>query len=42
MAIRYIKKGKTVEQKAEADAKVQEVVRGIMADIRERRDECCT
>ena len=39
MAIRYIKKGKTVEQKAEADAKVQEVVRGILADIRERRDD---
>ena len=39
MAIEYIKKGKTVEQKAEADAKVQEVVRGILADIRERKDE---
>ncbi len=38
MAIEYIKKGKTVEQKAEADAKVQEVVRGILADIRERKD----
>ncbi len=39
MAIRYIKKGKSVEQKAEADAKVQEVVRGILADIRERRED---
>ena len=39
MAIRYIKKGKSVEQKAEADAKVQEVVRGILAEIRERRDD---
>ena len=39
MAIQYIKKGKTVEQKAEADAVVQEVVRGILADIRERKDE---
>lgn len=38
MAIRYIKKGKTVAQKADADAKVQEVVRGILADIRERKD----
>ena len=38
MAIEYIKKGKTVEQKAEADAKVQDVVRGILADIRERKD----
>ena len=39
MAIRYIKKGKSVEQKAEADAKVQEVVRGILADIRERHED---
>ena len=39
MAIEYIKKGKTVEQKAEADAIVQEVVRGILADIRERKGE---
>ncbi len=38
MAIRYIKRGKTVEQKADADAKVQEVVRGILADISERKD----
>ena len=38
MTIRYIKRGKTVEQKADADAKVQEVVRGILADIDERRD----
>ena len=39
MAITIIKKGKTVEQKAEADAKVQDVVKGILADIRERKDE---
>ena len=39
MTIRYIKKGKTLEQKAEADAQVQDVVRGILADIRERRDD---
>lgn len=38
MAIRYIKRGKTVEQKADADAKVQEVVRGILADIDKRKD----
>ncbi len=38
MAIRYIKRGKTVEQKADADAKVQAVVRGILADINERKD----
>ena len=39
MAIQYFKKGKTVEQKADADAKVQEVVRGILADIRARTDQ---
>ncbi len=39
MAITIIKKGKTVEQQAEADAKVQDVVKGILADIRERKDE---
>ena len=38
MAIRYIKRGKTIEQKAEADAAVQQVVRGILADIAERKD----
>ena len=39
MAIRYIKRGKSVDQKAEADARVQETVRGILADIRARQDE---
>lgn len=39
MPITYIKKGKTVEQKAEADAKVQAAVNGILAAIREREDE---
>ena len=39
MAIRYIKRGKTVEQKAEADAAVQATVRGILADIQSRKDE---
>ena len=39
MAITYIKKGRTVEQKAEADARVQETVKGILDDIRTRQDE---
>ena len=38
MAIQYIKRGKSVEQKADADAKVQAVVLGILADIHERKD----
>ncbi|MCY3779648.1 MAG: histidinol dehydrogenase [Chloroflexi bacterium] len=38
MAIRYIKRGVTVEQKADTDAEVQEVVRGILADIHVRKD----
>lgn len=38
MAIQYIKRGKTTEQKADADSAVQEVVRGILADIRARKD----
>lgn len=39
MAITYIKKGRTVEQRAEADARAQETVKDILAEIRERRDE---
>ncbi len=39
MAIRYIKRGKTQEQKAGADAKVQETARAILADIAGRKDE---
>ena len=39
MAIQYIKRGKSVEQKADADAKVQAVVLSILADIRARKDE---
>ena len=39
MAIQYIKRGKSVEQKADADAKVQAVVLSILADIRSRKDE---
>ena len=38
MAIKYIKRGKSVEQKADADAKVQAVVLSILADIRARKD----
>ena len=38
MTIRYIKKGKTVEQKAEADAQVQAVVANILTQIRVRKD----
>ncbi|MCY4146569.1 MAG: histidinol dehydrogenase [Chloroflexi bacterium] len=38
MAIEYIKRGKTTEQKADVDTAVQEVVRGILADIRARKD----
>ncbi|MCY4464104.1 MAG: histidinol dehydrogenase [Chloroflexi bacterium] len=39
MPIQYIKRGKTIEQKADADAAVQDVVRGILADISARKDE---
>lgn len=35
----YIKKGRTVEQRAEADARVQETVKDILDDIRTRQDE---
>ncbi len=38
MTIQYIKRGKTIKQKADADAAVQEVVRGILADISARKD----
>lgn len=39
MAIQYIKKGKTVDEKAQADAKVQDIVRQTLADVEARRDE---
>ncbi len=39
MAIQTIKRGKTIKQKAEADAQVQATVRGILADIQARKDE---
>ena len=38
MAVRYLKKGKSVDEKAQADAKVQETVKNILADILERGD----
>ena len=38
MAIQYIKRGKAIAERAEDDAQVQQVVRGILADIRERGD----
>jgi sulfopropanediol 3-dehydrogenase len=39
MAIQYIKKGKPIDEKAQADAKVQTTVSDILADIRTRGDE---
>ena len=39
MAIQYIKRGRTSQQKAEADAHVQAAVRAILADISARKDE---
>ncbi len=39
MSITYIKKGRTVEQRAEADARAQETVKDILDDIRTRQDE---
>ncbi|MEM6528591.1 MAG: histidinol dehydrogenase, partial [Chloroflexota bacterium] len=39
MAVRYIKDGATVEETVAADAKVQEIVKGILADIGTRGDE---
>lgn len=38
MAPTYIKKGKSIDEKAQADIKVQDTVRGILSDIRERGD----
>lgn len=39
MAVSYIKRGKSVDEKAQADAKVQETVKTILADILERKDD---
>lgn len=39
MTVTIIKKGKSFDEKAEADARVQDTVKGILTSIRERRDE---
>ena len=39
MTITYLKKGKSVDEKAQADARVQETVRGILADVQSRGDD---
>jgi sulfopropanediol 3-dehydrogenase len=39
MAVQYLKRGKSIDEKAVADAKVHETVRGILADVRARGDE---
>ncbi|PJF41548.1 MAG: histidinol dehydrogenase [Chloroflexi bacterium] len=38
MTITYLKRGKSVDEKMQADAAVQETVRAILTDIRERKD----
>ncbi|MBA3869210.1 MAG: histidinol dehydrogenase [Anaerolineae bacterium] len=39
MATIYIKKGKSQEEKAQADSRTQEIVQTILADVRQRKDE---
>ncbi len=39
MAVTYLKKGKTVDEKAQADAKVQDTVKSILADVAARGDD---
>jgi sulfopropanediol 3-dehydrogenase len=39
MTVTYLKRGKTTDEKALADAKVQQTVAGILADIAARRDD---
>ncbi len=39
MAITYLKKGKSVDEKAQADARVQDTVRNILANVQARGDE---
>lgn len=39
MAVTYLKRGKTIDEKAQADAKIQETVRGILADVAARKDD---
>ena len=38
MTVRYIKRGKSLDEKAAADAQVQATVRDILQDIRQRKD----
>ncbi|MFZ4814439.1 MAG: histidinol dehydrogenase [Phototrophicaceae bacterium] len=39
MTVQYLKRGKSVDEKAQSDAKVQELVRAILADVAARKDE---
>ncbi|MCA9907899.1 MAG: histidinol dehydrogenase [Anaerolineae bacterium] len=39
MSVTYVKKGKSLAELAAADAKVQDIVKNILADIRERKDD---
>jgi len=39
MAISYIKKGKSAQDKAQADAQTRETVQKILTDVQERKDE---
>ena len=39
MAISYIKKGKSAQDKAQADAQARETVQKILADVQERKDK---
>lgn len=39
MAVTYLKRGKTVDEKAQADAKVQQIVSSILEDVARRKDE---
>jgi sulfopropanediol 3-dehydrogenase len=39
MTIEYLKRGKSVDEKAQADAKVQDTVKAILADIAARKDQ---
>src|ERR1700740_3464709 len=38
MAISYIKKGKSAQDKAQADAQTRETVQKILTDVQERKD----
>jgi len=39
MAVQYIKRGKSIDEKALADAKVQDTVKGILSQVHERGDD---